>query len=218
MTHALIFDMDGVIVDSMPFHTQAWEQYLGGLGYDAAGLNSRMHGKHNDALLREFLGPAIPDSEIQRMGAEKEALYRELISPQLMHSLIPGVGAFLRQHAAVPKAVASNAEAANVDFVLDHANLRPHFRVAMNGQQVRFGKPHPEIYEKTAVLLQVPAEKCIVFEDSQTGIDAAIGAGMTVVAINSHQARLRGAAFETTSFTDPQLNSWLAAHIQRLSA
>jgi beta-phosphoglucomutase len=217
MPYALIFDMDGVIVDSMPFHTRAWELYLGRLGYDARGLNERMHGKHNDELLREFLGAEATLELIQRMGHEKEALYRELIGVELEANLVRGVTEFLVRHEAVAKGVASNAIAANVDFVLDGANLRRYFRVAMDGQQVRLGKPHPEIYEKTSDLLQVPRENCIVFEDSQTGIDAARAAGMTVVAINTHRAALHGQAFETTDFADPELDRWLVSTVEHFT-
>lgn len=210
---ALIFDMDGVIVDSMPFHVKAWELYLQRLGQDATQMNARMHGKHNDELLREFFGTTVPLEDIQRMGAEKEALYRELIAGDLDAQLIAGVRHFLDQHSGIPKAVASNAEAANVDFVLDQAELRGHFLHAVNGQQVTYGKPHPEIYLKAAALLQVEPQACIVFEDSQTGIDAAIAAGMTVVAINSHRATLIGQTIEADHFLDSRLHEWLATQI-----
>lgn len=205
--------MDGVLVDSMPFHVRAWELYLSKLGHDAAALNSRMHGKHNDVLLEEFFGPGLPLADIQRMGAEKEALYRELIAADLDAQLLAGVREFLSHHQHLRKAVASNAEAANVDFVLDSAQLRHHFEYAVNGQQVTYGKPHPEIYLKAASLLQVPTEACIVFEDSQAGIDAGLAAGMTVVAINSHRTTLKGQAVEADHFLDNRLHEWLAQQI-----
>ncbi len=201
--------MDGVIVDSMPFHTRAWDLYLRKLGLDATLMNQKMHGKHNDELLREFLPPDTTLAEIQRMGAEKEALYRELIAPQLETSLLPGIRTFLDRYQALPKAVASNAEGPNVQFVLREAKLAHHFRYATDGGQVKHGKPHPEIYLKTASLLQIDPIDCIVFEDSQTGIDAALAAGMTVIAINSHRATLHGQTFEADHFLEPQLVAWL---------
>lgn len=210
---AFIFDMDGVIVDSMPYHVRAWELYLKRLGRDASALNQRMHGKHNDQLLREYFGESLPIHDIQRMGSEKEALYRELIQEELEQHLLPGVREFLSKHAEMPKAVASNAEEANVNFVLDQAGLRQHFLYAVNGQQVEFGKPNPEIYLKTAELLQIEANKCIVFEDSQAGIDAAVGAGMKVVAINSHRTTLIGQAIEADHFLDTRLQEWLAQQL-----
>lgn len=210
---ALIFDMDGVIVDSMPFHVRAWELYLKRLGMDASALNSRMHGKHNDELLRDFFGQDLPLTEIQKMGAEKEALYRELMEPELEAHLLPGIRDFLFRYHHLPKAVASNAERANVDFVLDGALLRKHFLHATNGQQVQHGKPHPEIYLKTAQLLRIPTNSCIVFEDSQTGIDSALAAGMRVVAINSHRTTLIGQAIEADHFLDTRLLLWLEQNL-----
>ena len=205
----MIFDMDGVIVDSMPFHSRAWEAYLERLGLDANVLNSRMHGKHNDELLRDFLGEGAKAEDIQRMGAEKEALYRQMIESELEAQLVPGIRDFLGRFDGVPKAVASNAVAANVEFVLGRAELAKHFRVVVNGEQVQRGKPDPEIYFKAADLLHKSPSDCIVFEDSQTGIDAALSAGMTVVAINSHRTTLVGQAVEADHFLDGRLNQWL---------
>lgn len=202
--------MDGVLVDSMPFHVRAWEAYLSRLGRDATLLNARMHGKHNDELLREIFGEALTAGQIHAMSEEKEALYRELISDRLEASLLPGIRQFLDQNAGLRKAVASNAVAANVDYVLDAAGLRGHFEYAVNGQQVSRGKPHPEIYLKAASLLGLEPQTCLVFEDSQTGIDAARAAGMRVVAINSHRTTLVGQAFEADHFLDTRLHQWLA--------
>ena len=84
---------------------------------------------------------------------------------------------------------------------------------AVDGQQVEFGKPNPEVYLKTAKLLQVDPNKCIVFEDSQTGIDAAVSAGMKVVAINSHRTTLIGQAIEADHFLDTRLQEWLAQQL-----
>lgn len=197
----------------MPFHVRAWEVYLERMGRDATLLNSRMHGKHNDELIREIFGSSMSLEDVQRMGTEKEALYRELIVAHLEEQLVSGVREFLNVHAAMPKAVASNAEAANVEFVLDEAALRPHFLHAVNGQQVTKGKPHPEIYLKAASLLQADPQACIVFEDSQTGIDAALAAGMRVVAINSHRTTLNGQAVEADDFRDARLQEWLTTQL-----
>ncbi|MFN8942727.1 MAG: HAD family hydrolase [Acidobacteriota bacterium] len=207
---ALIFDMDGVLVDSMPFHIRAWEQYLRTRGQNPETLLERMHGKHNDELVREVFGRDLPIEEVKQMGAEKEALYRELIRQQLEAQLLPGLRDFLRETRLFPKAVASNAEAANVDFVLEHANLRSFFKYALDGGMVRRGKPDPEIYLLAAEMLGAAPEQCIVFEDSQTGIDAALAAGMRVAAINRHRVALSGQQWEFTDFSDLALNSWRA--------
>lgn len=213
MIQAFVFDMDGVILDSMPYHLQAWEQYLASLGLDAADLNRKMHGKHNNELLQDLLGPNADPATIARMSDEKEALYRKLIKPYLKNTLIPGLLPLLERFPKMPKAVASNANKANVEFVLEEADLRRHFRFALNGEDVERGKPDPEIYEKAAKLLNVEPYNCIVFEDSQTGIDAALAAGMNVVAMNTHRATLKGAMREADNFLDRHLQAWLEEHI-----
>ncbi len=214
---ALIFDMDGVIVDSMPYHARSWELFLADKGVDPSALNARMHGKHNDELIREFFGADLSDLEVRRMGEEKEALYRRLIAPDLEAALVPGIREFLERNAEYPKAVASNAEPRNVRFVLDNADLGKHFRAVLDGYQVKFGKPHPEIYTKAAAALERLPEHCVAFEDSQTGIDAALAAGMTVVAVNTHRTALKGAAIEVSHFLDPQVTGWLATELSLFS-
>ena len=183
------------------------------LGRDASALNSKMHGRHNDELLKEFFGQSLSLAEIQRMGSEKEALYRELIAPELEIQLVPGSREFLQRHRNVLKAVASNAIGANVDYVLDQAALRQHFELVTNGEQVQYGKPHPEIYLKTAELLRIPKENCIVFEDSQAGIDSALAAGMRVVAINTYRTTLIGQAIQADHFEDTRLNTWIEQNL-----
>jgi HAD superfamily hydrolase (TIGR01509 family) len=203
--------MDGVIVDSMPYHVQAWERFLAGKGIDPAALNGRMHGKHNDELIREIFGHRLDTQTVRAMGEQKETIYREAILPHLEAALVPGVRDFLRETREHPKAVASNAEPKNVRFILEEANLSAFFLAALDGYQVEFGKPHPEIYGKAAAALGVPPAGCLVFEDSQTGIDAALAAGMTVVAVNTNRVRLTGCALEIENFLDPQLKPWLAS-------
>ncbi|MDX2269535.1 MAG: HAD family phosphatase [Bryobacter sp.] len=207
---AWIFDMDGVIVDSMPFHIRAWELYLEDKGIDPALLNRHMHGKHNDELIREFFGADLPASAVRLMGEEKEAVYRRLIQPELEGALVPGIRQVLSLQPQERKAVASNAEPRNVQFVLDEAGLGQHFGAVLDGYQVERGKPDPEIYLKAAQALNVEAQRCLVFEDSQTGINAALAAGMTVVAVNTHRAALAGMALEISHFEDDRLPAWLA--------
>jgi beta-phosphoglucomutase family hydrolase len=207
---AFIFDMDGVIVDSMPFHIRAWELYLADKGIDPALLNSRMHGKHNDELIREFFGPELPADRVREMGEEKEAVYRKLIAPRLESALVPGIRSLLEQAPVASKGVASNAEPRNVNFVLEQAGLARHFAAVLDGYQVERGKPDPEIYLKCAQQLAIEPARCLVFEDSQTGINAAVAAGMTVVAVNTHRANLSGMALEIFDFEDDKLHKWLA--------
>src|SRR5579884_1839121 len=175
---ALIFDMDGVIVDSMPMHTKAWRAYLKRMGIDSDDdLARRMHGRRNDELVAELIAADLPPQTVFEHGAAKERMYREMMSPVLSAHLVPGVTEFLDACEGAPMAVATNAEPANVDFVLDGADLRRCFQAIVDGHQVARPKPHPDVYLRAAELLKTPPERCIVFEDSPAGVAAARSAG-----------------------------------------
>jgi beta-phosphoglucomutase family hydrolase len=213
MSHirALIFDMDGVIVDSNPFHVVAWEEYNRRLGVTMTKtMRQQMYGKRNDELIREFFGHNLGDAEVFAQGAAKETLYRDLMKPHLNNSLVPGICEFLTRHGNLALAVATNAEPANVDFVLGQSGLRHFFRVIVNGHEVRNPKPHPEIYLRVADELGVPPETCIVFEDSHTGVEAAQAAGMRVVGVSTTHNDLAGVSLLIRDFNDPALEPWLA--------
>jgi beta-phosphoglucomutase len=208
---ALIFDMDGVIVDSNPAHRQAWEIFNRRYGIETSEeMHQRMYGKRNDEIVRDFFGD-LPAGEAAARGAAKEVVYRGLIGERLESLLVPGVRQFLERYAALPKAVASNAEPANIQFVLDIAGLRRYFRVVVDGNQVRHPKPDPEIYLRAAELLGWAPRNCIVFEDSYAGVEAARVAGMRVVGILTTHAELPGAALSVHNFTSGDLQEWLRA-------
>lgn len=209
---ALIFDMDGVIIDSNPLHRLAWFEYTRRHGVEMTeAMQQRMYGKRNDEIIRDFLGDHLTDREVFAHGAAKEALYREMMKPHAEQALVPGVREFLARHAHLKLALATNAEPANVDFVLDSAGLRSFFPVIVNGHQVSNPKPHPEIYLRIADLLGVRPENCIVFEDSYTGVQAGLAAGMRVVGVGTTHGDLPGVSLLIADFRDPALESWLAA-------
>ncbi|MCC6392714.1 MAG: HAD-IA family hydrolase [Bryobacterales bacterium] len=202
--------MDGVLIDSNPLHAEAWSIYLSHYGITADSMMERMHGKRNDQIVRDFFGPQLTDAEVFTHGAAKEALYRQLMRPHLEQSLVPGVRQFLQRYKNLPLGLASNAEPANVDFLLDEASLRPYFKAVVHGHQVRNPKPSPDIYILAAHLLEMPPRLCIIFEDSTTGIQAAQSAGCRVVAVRTTAAELPETDFAIRDFTDPELNTWLS--------
>ena len=111
----------------------------------------------------------------------------------------------------MPIALATNAERANVDFVLDGGRLRPYFDAIVDGSQVERPKPAPDVYLRAAELLAVPPRNCIVFEDSPVGVAAAVAAGMRVVGVLTHPAALDGIRLSVANFLDARLDSWLSA-------
>lgn len=211
-TTALLFDMDGVIIDSTALHVDSWKKYLAERGIEADNLQQRMLGKHNAELVLDlFAGRELSDELIFQHGARKEALYREMLRPVFQEKLVPGVIDFIRRHRQQPMAVASNAEPANLDLILELAGVRDCFGAVVDGQQVSRPKPHPDIYLRAAGLLGTQPEHCIVFEDSATGIAAARAAQMRVVALKTTVDAFEGVDLDIVDFLDPGLEKWLAA-------
>jgi beta-phosphoglucomutase family hydrolase len=211
----LILDLDGVIIDSMPVHEKAWREYLRRNGIVSEELIRRMHGRKNEEILRDFMGENTSPKEIFDHGAKKEQLYREMMEGQLENYLVPGVRALLDRAEGVPIAVASNAERANVDFVLDGLGVRAHITVALDSSRVKLPKPSPEIYLRAAHELGLPPQDCIVFEDSEVGVTAARRAGMRVVGILTGGIPLKEVDLAVANFASPELEPWLVAQQTR---
>jgi beta-phosphoglucomutase family hydrolase len=209
---ALLFDMDGVLVDSNPLHCEAWIAYTRRHGLETTpAMVRRMNGRRNDQIVRGFFGDALPPAEVAAHGAAKEELYRRIAAGRIEQMLVPGLRPFLERYRGSPMAVASNAEPENVDFLLDRAGLRPYFRAVIDGHQVRHPKPHPEIYRRAAAMLEIAPRDCIVFEDSLTGIAAARAAGMRVIGIRTTEVNLPGTDVTADNFLNGSLTSWLGA-------
>jgi HAD superfamily hydrolase (TIGR01509 family) len=207
---AMIFDLDGVLIHSMPMHVIAWEHYLGSLGVQIENLEARMHGKRNSELVQEFLGNGVSEEAAFEHGRAKERLFRELLLKEdLKQYQVPGAIDFLDRYKEVPKAIGSNAEPENIDFVLDSFGLRPYFQAVVNGLEVERPKPFPDIYLKAARHLGTAPEECIVFEDSPTGAQAGIAAGMRVVGVETTPTEFTGVQLRIKDFHDPLLEPWL---------
>lgn len=193
----------------MPAHTQAWRVYMERLGIDCRDIEERMHGRRNDEIVIDFMGAGLPRDVVFAHGAAKEALFRELVGGQLRRQLVPGVIQFLRDHQGTPMALGTNAEPANVDFVLDGAELRPYFQAVVDGMQVARPKPFPDVYLLAAEKLNVNPRNCIVFEDSPTGIAAGNAAGARVVGVQTTSTQLENVNLSIRDFRDLRLEPWL---------
>jgi len=172
-------------------------------------LPGLMYGRRNDEIVRDLFGSHLPPAEVQRHGAEKEAFYRKVMRDQLGQRLVPGIRDFLQRHRRVPKALVTNAEPANAEFILNESGLREHFPVVVDGHQVKRPKPAPDIYLLAARLLDKEPAECIVFEDSETGVRAAKAAGARVVAVATTESSFPEAELVIRDFTDPALASWM---------
>jgi beta-phosphoglucomutase len=203
--------MDGVIADSNPHHRLAWEAFNRRYGLETTeAMQQSMYGKRNDQIVRDFFGAGLADEEVAARGTAKEALYREMIGDRVESMLVPGIREFLERYRETPKAVATNAEPSNVDFLLDQTGLRPYFQVVLNGHQVSHPKPDPEIYLLAAELLQTEPAACIVFEDSHSGVEAGRAAGMRVIGLSTTFGNLPGTVLTIDNFRSRDLLEWLA--------
>ncbi len=181
---ALIFDMDGTLVDNMAFHAQSWPIWAAteGLALSDAEILSRTHGTISDIVARFF--PNKSEAKRFEIGERKEALYRELYAPHLR--LLPGCADLLEwtQGAAMPIALATAGDATNIAFTLDGLKIREYFGAFVGGEDVSRGKPDPEVFLLAAQKLGIAPEKCLIFEDSPAGVEAARRAGMKCIALN----------------------------------
>ena len=212
---ALIFDMDGVIIDSNPLHRQAWAAFNRRYGLETTeAMPRRMYGKRNDQIVRDYFGEGISLAEVDARGRAKERLYREMLTGRTEEMLVPGLRAFLERYRDLPMGVGSNAEPQNIALVLDETGLRRYFRAVVDGHQVRRPKPDPEVYLRVAELLETDPAQCIVFEDSHSGAAAAVAAGMRVIGISTTDDNLSGTAITIDNFRSGELDLWRQAQIR----
>lgn len=203
---ALIFDMDGVIVDSNPVHREAWVAYNRRFGIETTeAMHQRMYGKRNDQIVLDFYGATLTPEQVFRHGADKEALYREMMKPLLPGAFVPGLASFIERHNDLAIGLGTNAEPPNVKFILEESGLGHYFRAIVDGHQVKNAKPAPDIYLEVARRLNVSPEHCIVFEDSFSGVTAALAAGMRVVGVRTTHRQFEGVLFAIDDFNDPAL-------------
>lgn len=184
---AVLFDMDGVVIDNLPYHVDAWLLYCERHGIpltreifykDLNGLNSK--DTFEWLLKREFTR-----EEINAFEEEKEEIYRGFYRPFLCPA--PGLMDFLAllKVNGIKTALGTSAGPGNIDFILDGLGIRAQFDAVIGGAEVTKGKPDPEIYLRAAGLIQVSPEDCWVIEDSLQGIEAGLSAGMKVVGMTT---------------------------------
>jgi beta-phosphoglucomutase-like phosphatase (HAD superfamily) len=188
---ALIFDMDGTMIDSMPFHAQSWITFTQrhNIRMDVNDLLARTTGRTGAECMNELFGRAVDAEEAWALIAEKEAIYRELFAPVFRE--VAGFTAFAQQALARPLklGVGTAGDKHNIAFAFSHLKLpfAPH--AVVGGDEGLPGKPEPAIFLEASKRINTRPEACIVFEDAPFGIEAARRAGMYAVAIcTSHTA------------------------------
>ena len=186
---AVIWDMDGVIVDSGDIHFEAWQITLSShqVPFSRETFDATF-GMNNRDILKTLLTDRFTTTLFQTISVEKEILYRKLILGRI--ELLTGVYTLLEQlhFANIQQAVGSSAPMENIDAILDSLHLRPFFKTTISAYNIP-GKPNPAVFLKAAEELNVSPNNCIVIEDSISGVEAAKRAGMKCVAVlTSHPA------------------------------
>jgi beta-phosphoglucomutase-like phosphatase (HAD superfamily) len=183
---ALIFDMDGTMIDSMPFHRQSWIDFAQrhGLPMPIDDLMRRTTGRTGVECMSELFGRPVPHDEAVALVHEKEALYRAAFAPPAFRE-VAGFRAFAAQARArgLKLGVGSAGDRHNLAFALQHLGLDEPPHAMVGGDEGLPGKPEPAIFLEVARRLDVAPAHCIVFEDAPLGIEAARRAGMRAVAV-----------------------------------
>lgn len=184
--NTFIFDLNGTMIDDMHYHIKAWHRILNelGAGISMVQMKEECYGKNHELLERMFPG-RFTEEEKNEMSYGKERQYQQAFKPNL--KLIDGLLHFLQQShkAGIKIAIGSAAIMYNIDFVLDGLNIRQYIDAIISADDVKTSKPDPETFLKCAEALNASPGKCVVFEDSPKGVEAALRAGMDCVVITT---------------------------------
>lgn len=188
---AIIWDMDGVLVDSGDLHYEAWREVAATeLDIDfTRELFDRIFGMSNVDSLYHLLGSDADAEFVERVGWQQDDVYRRLAAERVQP--IPGAFELVRacDAAGWRQAVATSAPAETLDLILDKFDLRQHFDVAVSADEVARAKPDPALFILAAERLGTPREMCVVIEDSLNGVRAARAAGMACLAVTTTHDR-----------------------------
>ncbi len=183
INQGVLWDMDGVLVDTGEFHFQAWSETLAehGIPFNRDRFRSTF-GMNNVGILSVLLGRTPAPELLAEISDKKEERFRQAIRGRAQ--LLPGVLGWLERLAAVgvSQAIASSAPLANIDALVDELGLRAYFRAVASGFDLP-GKPNPAVFLTAASMIGVPPERCVVVEDAVAGVEAAKRAGMKAIAV-----------------------------------
>lgn len=181
----LIFDMDGTMVDSLPFHAKSWVVFCERHGIDIAidELMQRTNGRNGLECMRVLFNRPMDDDEATPLVHEKESIYRELFAP--VFAEVPGFRrfAYRAMDQGFKIGVGTAGDLQNVNFVFSHLDMEPRPSTIVRGDEGLPGKPEPAIFLEAARRLGAQPSRCVVFEDAPLGIEAARRAGMRAVGI-----------------------------------
>ena len=184
-TPAIIWDVDGTLVDTADQHFRAWTRLASEIGRPFTRADfAATFGMRNPDIIRRLFLPDADDARCSELGGRKEDLYRASVRDEGA-ALLPGAARLLAAFAAAgwPQAVGSSAPPGNLDLLLGRTGTRGYFGAVVTGDDVRRGKPDPEVFLAAAAKLGADPRRCVVFEDAVAGVAAARAGGMRCVAV-----------------------------------
>lgn len=211
--YAVIFDVDGVLVDSYDAHFQSWQQLA--LRYDrvcteadfAAGFGRTSR----EVLQMQWSDANLSDEQIEQLDLEKEAIYREIVDQNF--PVMPGAIELINQltDQGIPFAMGSSGPPENTVLAAEKLGVAKTLSAMVTGADVQFGKPHPEVFLTAAAKMNLPSERCLVIEDAPAGIEAAKRAGMFCVGFAS-----RGRTAEDIQQADLKITALKELSIEKI--
>jgi HAD superfamily hydrolase (TIGR01509 family) len=183
---AIVFDMDGVLIDSHPAHRAAWQQFLRSISIQVSdqSLEYILEGRTRTEILRHFLGE-LPPAQLEAYGKRKDDILR-----QLEHYIrpAPGVLDFLREldRRGLTRAVATSASEIRTASTLERLGMGGYFDAVVTAADVSAGKPHPQVYQLACACLSVQPQQALAFDDAPAGVQAARSAGMRCIGVTSN--------------------------------
>jgi beta-phosphoglucomutase len=184
---AVLFDLDGTLLDNNEVHYKAWKKYLKDNGKEISDedFKENISGRTNQDAVEYVYDKKMSKEEAEKYYLKKEEIYREMFAPDI--KAINGLEAFLEdlKNNGVTMAIATSGIKVNIDFMFDHVPIKQYFKEIVDANDIKKGKPEPEIFLKTAEELGFSGQQCIVFEDSIAGVQAGKAAGMKVVALTT---------------------------------
>ena len=189
MIKACIFDLDGVIVDTARYHYLAWKQLAKEIGVDLTlEDNERLKGvsrMRSLEIILEIGGVTLSELEKEKLANKKNTWFVDYIERMAPEEIYPGVKAMIHGMRELGLKVALASSSKNAKTVIQLLHIQNEFDAIVDGTMITHTKPHPEIFLMAADKLGVAPERCVVFEDAEAGIEAAIAAGMKCVGVGS---------------------------------
>ncbi|GAB3922398.1 beta-phosphoglucomutase [Larkinella terrae] len=184
---ALLFDLDGVIVDTAIYHYQAWRRMANTLGFDISEeFNEQLKGISRTESLEIILahgGKTVSEEQKLELATRKNEWYLELVSQMTPANILPGVPAFFEAVKAAQLKTALGSVSKNARLILERIGMLDDFDAIIDGTKITRGKPDPEVFLKGAAELGAQPDECVVFEDAVAGIEAAKRGDMLAIGI-----------------------------------